>query len=1243
MSLDHTRKPLADGQLPQLEWYKDLLSVEGGAADADYVAMYEQNTEGVFENNLCFMLAAAVIINAANDASGLPRWDLRWQHLQELANKIGVPPKQQWDVTEAICRLQEVAYVPVRVVTMTEFEEETPNAMVILRCEATDPTPDGWKEVIGATFQGATVLSAVGVSAYSGHYVVVPPGRQSVVRLIKPSAVRKALPTVRGVEPQLPHRALRHAMVRHIIRNARQGQGVIFHWINGREAGCYWATIKSELDQSGIALVQVEKKRCTCDQWRCVEPFEVHLPSSSATYVRVELKESDELRKCACNADDDEEEQTGPATNDNVQGWTNQEELRSLRASVSATRGGFTAERVRRWYIHQKRPKHVHVLVWRACAAATRKAHVEMLELVKTMPSDCLKMPFPTACVEMLMRMAQERKWAWSTIASKLSMLATALKNLPLYTSEPEGVDIRESPIYQAALQRSQKLARVAGPEEQLSKPMTVEAYERLCQHASTLSTRTLLQVSWWFAARIGDLRCVKAADVSVQKKASEPTHITFKGGKGGAFWGPFTIASVLPANVAKDLTELIRRGRNAPTIWSRTDQAHLATLVATDGLNLRSIRRGALLHYASKGVSDDHLQLLSGHKRKDTLLRYLGWGRHSSTADEAAQVRAEQVMGGDCQEPRRMGHWSGKEGQKGQRVAKPPPFLWQRPPTRQQLGLTRRNRDEEFPLHIKDVPTVNWEAIQAMATTTPYRQDIGELRRWCEGAALEQVPAMDLNIAKMPRSRFTPEQIAQMAKAGKLEPVKEEEIRGWVTLFGIADDVKKRIRIIAEPFLNRLINEDSYPRLGYPSRLERRVAMQGMKYVAEFDFAAYFDQFELAEKARNWFAVRTQTTNGCSLWRLTRLPMGAKFSPAIAQYVTWALCWPCTELPGVVVHTMIDNVRIAATTEASFVKAVKLFLGRVKRANLKLNEEALPYIEGPNKRIAELGARNFRGPFTFLGEEYRAYQVANTAKLVDKLRIARGNVKEGTTTYREMASLIGLALYMTNTIGVDLAAHGGLIKAYASLFGDGKWDEKLPFISMSLLSKIDALVKELLENKPVTPGPLRAPSMKNEDYDAVILFDACKSAWAAHVYRNRQAWRVVRGYTTPVKHSAHAETVAAKEIVTWARSKFGKDARIALVTDHEALAKGQRRWWSGHGGFSTAYHLNEAFKEINKNIRAEIWHVEGLKNPTDGDSRSDVAAKTKGINVTEMEVQRIPQLSEFYHPYARRPTVIGF
>src|SRR6185312_440917 len=125
--------------------------------------------------------------------------------------------------------------------------------------------------------------------------------------------------------------------------------------------------------------------------------------------------------------------------------------------------------------------------------------------------------------------------------------------------------------------------------------------------------------------------------------------------------------------------------------------------------------------------------------------------------------------------------------------------------------------------------------------------------------------------------------------------------IRGYVKAFTIPQHAKQRLRIIAEPAINATFERAKMYEVHYPSRFERRARAKGAKFSVELDFAAYFDQFQLAEETMGWHVLRTrEPIDGNSLFALTRLPMGACFAPSVAQAVTSALVAPLLNVEGV-------------------------------------------------------------------------------------------------------------------------------------------------------------------------------------------------------------------------------------------------------------------------------------------------------------------------------------------------------
>lgn len=336
----------------------------------------------------------------------------------------------------------------------------------------------------------------------------------------------------------------------------------------------------------------------------------------------------------------------------------------------------------------------------------------------------------------------------------------------------------------------------------------------------------------------------------------------------------------------------------------------------------------------------------------------------------------------------------------------------------------------------------------------------------------------------------------------------------------------------------------------------------------------------------------------------------------------------------------MIDNVRIASNNPRDFVRAVRTYLKNVNEAGIILNDNTEGWTD---EKILEIGLKGSTDEFIFLGESFKGNTIRNTEKLIKKLSDAMKALAPKITTRRNLASTVGLSLFMAHTININIAEHGALIKAYSNLFrGNPQWDEPLQYIDERVLVKLHELANQIMPNNPFEIIKPKPPGTTDQDYDAVIIIDACANAWAAkiRIVKTGKTYLILKAFHIAHIHSAHAEPLAVTEALRFVKQTFPELKSVALVTDHVAIPNGQRRWWSGYGGFSTSFYLNEAFREMHS--FAQAFHVKGELNITDSDSRSEQAARAKEITWTEIEITW-PPLQSFKHPYATRPPIKGF
>lgn len=1063
--------------------------------------------------------------------------------------------------------------------------------------------------------------------------------------------------TIATSQPRPPSRkptALSRTQIAHFNQTLRDGDSVHIHWASGKDAGKWYGKVV----RTG-KKVQVSFHTTLCDSCfapRRITAFTACIPTAGMTYFQLNRRKAPITEPCACAdvPDPELDEAEEPEEDVDATHQLDESDVHEVRGNIDRTvtaspdgeplveivagpPGVPKADVGKSWYVPHGKPPWVHELVWRQLAETTRLNHQRWLRMIKGMPADLRSRPMAQAIVEMILRMASARKWVWSTVASAFAACNAALANLPIYTTEAHGIKIAQDPYFQQAAKRAQHKARTTSSLESLSTGLTHEQYEFLTSSDGIKShrVRLLLQMMWHWASRPKEMREVRPCDVVIKAPRDDSfshVSITFHSGKVVPYCGPYTVHVMLPKEVTCALQAAVSQYPADQALFSTRDQAILAEVIGNlqggdDGLprlNLRSIRRGAVLHLAGKGVRDVELQLLTGHKRMDTLMRYLGWGRESATMREAAATRqqADNVRGAgvdehnalpNAQQPPKMGPHSGYKGIKGRRVPSPPKFFPRKAPSAEECGIIKGDVDTStYTLHIKETTRVDWPAVLKMAETTPLSAEAKAAQLWCNSHTFYG-PRITTDPHKIPPATFTADQMEQLLRADKIRPHRGP-INGFVNAFTIAQHNKKRLRVIAEPIINATCDRQQIYKVHYPSRLERRARARGARFEAELDFAAYFDQFELSPDVYSWFVLRAKSpVGGDSLFALTRLPMGVTFAPSVAQSVTSVLVMPLLAMEGIRVDTCIDNIRIVAEEPQQFATAMQVLLQRIELANVTLNDAQIWKVSEAEllQKCAVTTA-----PRVFLGERYIGDTISNSESNVEKLQQALERFEEGSGdtvyTMRNFASLIGLILFMAHTINVDLADYHTLLRAYGKIISDAAgWDYACTISSEAVIEQLRALAQRIIAN-PLIPLPvIEPPSRDLEDYDAAIEVDASGSAWGAivriresqHVFTLQQRW------TVSMLHSARAEPTAAMMAIQWVRRHIGREAKVAVITDHIAMAAGQRRWNSRYGGFSSSgYHLNEFYRELYRNGGGEVFYVEGELNRADGISRDPKA-----------------------------------
>ena len=1038
------------------------------------------------------------------------------------------------------------------------------------------------------------------------------------------------------------------------------------------------------------ARVKIRIERCeTCEEWHAADDMEIAdaIPIPYQDYMYFAVREISEVPAAVphCGASDIDGDEPHDATaqmpvapappptlprappvaprkqrTEEPGAAQAREPLAALPTSDPLLLTGAVASK---WFIHKDRPPGIHNIVWQKMAESTRRAHRRELHRIKLMDPEVAKLPLAKAIVDCTMRDAKNKNWAWSTISSKLSSTATAVKNLHIYTTCTSGYDLRADPYYADALRMAQREARNNAIRPAKSDALPVDQMEKLRSTIHRPAAVNLLNLSWYLAARVGDVRQIAKQNLTIHEPGSDVDEVgvrvqaLFTKGKGAHFWGPYTIQAYVPLPIAKALKEHQSRvqGDTTPLFMQRDQDVLSYAVNSIEGCSLRSIRKGSIVHFAECGANDDNLQMLSGHKRKDTLLRYLEWGKHSSEAARAAHARArlssakQRIAGGasDRRHPMWMGPHSGAVAAAGKRVPAPPELFPKRPPAGHELGLTKKQDTASWPLKLKKVPCIKWEALDGMVESPDLYEALRKARKWITSPEHYGVDWPAMHSTQIPFSSFTAKQVLEMMEYGKMVPVPEgTEIKCAAKGFPTPQASTEQLRPVFEPLNNAVIDREALPPLSYPSRLQRRQRLATCKYFFEFDFSSYFDEIELAEKLHPYYVIRVREpvpvvsegkTEHHHCFALTREPMGASHSAHVAQTVTWAICEPIIKRDDVVIASMIDNVGIGADDAEAFLWAVRTFVERCDRAGATIkNRDAVP-TEAHD--IIAAGAQAVRGPTTFLGETWENGTVRNSDNNVDKLRRAFDrlrnaiddplNAEPEPVTRRQVAAAIGLCTYMASTIGLPMNRFFPVIKTYADIARQAqRWDDPMR-IDAKFVNELGKLVGPLLANNPVRPSRTQPPSIRNEDYDAIAIIDASSTGFGAYVSIKGEVYELKSGFEKALPHSAWSEPEGGRRVARWIKQQC-PGANVAIVSDHVALTTGQRRWWSGHGGVSTAYYLNAFFEELysdDSGQRIDVFYVNGEENPADAPSRANKVGDPLRVKRSDVE---IPPLSSF-------------
>jgi hypothetical protein len=218
---------------------------------------------------------------------------------------------------------------------------------------------------------------------------------------------------------------------------------------------------------------------------------------------------------------------------------------------------------------------------------------------------------------------------------------------------------------------------------------------------------------------------------------------------------------------------------------------------------------------------------------------------------------------------------------------------------------------------------------------------------------------------------------------------------------------------------------------------------------------------------------------------------------------------------------------------------------------------------------------------------------VSNTTSNVGKLRLAYERLQQSLSnpeivgTKRQVAALVGLWTWSSHTLNESVNSSFEMLRLHSSIAASqDQWDDPIK-LSVTDVNTIGRAITSTLANVPARPIGVLPPPTRDSDYAATVIVDASRTGYGALVLLNGHVLEVKGGVFSEKPHSAHAEPLAASVLLDWIRTKTS--GPLAIVTDHIALAQGQRRPFSGNGASqnpTSSMRSSKAFTQTISTIR---------------------------------------------------------
>ena len=484
------------------------------------------------------------------------------------------------------------------------------------------------------------------------------------------------------------------------------------------------------------------------------------------------------------------------------------------------------------------------------------------------------------------------------------------------------------------------------------------------------------------------------------------------------------------------------------------------------------------------------------------------------------------------------------------------------------------------YPLHLKAVPSVETSVIDELVRDTPYEA------RWKILTAV--MTAAHQHPDPTPKqTSITHDEYLQLLQSGHFSEAPKSAIRGFAQLFTVEEPRKKRRRVILWPrTINEAIHREEMPVPSLIGDVAEAYPLLNTRIL--LDMPAAFYQLRLPMDIALTMGIKTK-------WGIlvpSKLPMGIAYAPEMIQTilhcVVFRSCQQTHFANPVQFHVHIDNVKLQHAEEPAVRRVADLIKAECHKWGLLINEE--------------------------LGTTYCGVEMAHAQNAV---RVAPHTLAKIPVSpprcmaFADLREIVSRIIYAARVLRIPLACYYALIKNVRRIYS--KFPAPNQSVVLWKLAYADLLAWiELIHKNTWTcrPHKTQVPSCptdaenNSDDRHLVLFTDASDIGYGAllltpgNLLSHSGRWDQKQLAYHITRKEMEAVAIAAKR---WqAEIKNAKSLRI--IVDNTSVLFSLKK------GSSHSYWMNKSLLEALRNLSplpfTTVEYISSAKMPADGLSR---------------------------------------